>query len=606
MNEEFKRHLEILQKKDAHYLGLNWKNSAAFFKKEAEAGRDISAAADALKNVFYESAQVPVMDEVSAALIYQSINDSDFSDLDGLIQNTAYPDFIFSVFLTVAENKDHLEPAVPFLLSCFAEKKDPALPILKEIIRKSSDREKLIGESADFFLKKKKKLLPGFLKSLAGSKISINSEIHRLNDFFRSEKDLSILSESLSAIAESGADLSPLEENLVSLLKKRKKTHRRIFSRCICIHWIYRDQKDNLEKMISDRSSDVRYGSCSSIIFSLYRNPSSQYFLEKLLIFLWDSEEEIRKTAVNRLRIFESENPEYILKVTQLKELIQKSPKISTELFDLLLFFAGTTVKNAESVLDISFLLNHPEKGKLAELCISKVSGTETCRICLAIPRNKLYYWDFEVPKEILRLVPEMDFTEETPGCRRICPVCGRRYHYRFITEYEDMSSSTEIRIEKLPPEFSELPEEKEYLDQFLAVLHREMTHPEPKVRENAGFDLSVYYYLTEDYQNLFSLLRNSQDIPVQKGALKGISGRKLSEELVSVLSELLKSPDSGIRSNIAEELSGYYMQTENIEGIKNLLSASDHIFTVSPSIQKVFFSVKKVQCIWIFYIQHS
>ncbi|HNO23686.1 MAG TPA: hypothetical protein PKK94_11945, partial [Leptospiraceae bacterium] len=77
MNEEFKKHLEILQNKDSHYLGLNWKKSAAFFKKEAEAGRDISPAADALKNVFYESQQVPVMDEVSAALIYQSINDSD-------------------------------------------------------------------------------------------------------------------------------------------------------------------------------------------------------------------------------------------------------------------------------------------------------------------------------------------------------------------------------------------------------------------------------------------------------------------------------------------------------------------------------------------------
>lgn len=590
MTAEYKKHLDTLEKNDPHFLGLNWKNSAAYFKEEAKSGKVISIAVDALKNVFHESQQVPVMDEVSAALIYHSINSGDFKQLQSLIQNTSYPDFIFSVFLKISEKTENIESAVPFLLSSYSQNKKNALLILRKIIEKCKDRENLISVCADFFLRKKKLLLPEFLHSLAAGRININSAVHNLNSFFHSEKEISILEKSLTAMAESGADLSPLEENILILLKIGTAKNKRIFSLCICVHYIFSGQKEKLEKLISDKSSDIRFGACNSVIFSFYKRSYNAYHLEKIFLFLSDPEQEIRRLALNRLKIIEKENPECILNEDLIKEYICIRPEISSELFDFLCIYAGKNVSNAKCILEQSFLIEHRDREKLAETCRQMISGNETCRICLAIPRKKLYYWDFDVPKEVLKLLPEMDFTEETAGCRRVCPVCGRRYHYRFITEYEDMTSSTEIIIEKLPPQLSESPEEKEYLDRFLMTLNREISHSMETVREKASFDLSIYYYHTQDNEKLYSLLNNFQDISLQWGAIQGISGREYSEELASAAAELLNSPDSRLRSNTAAELARHYMQTYNINRITDLLSSSDQTFTVSPAIQKVYF----------------
>ena len=218
----FESHLGILNKSDPNYLTNTWKESSRFFKEIARDGKDISTAIPALKKVYRDSHQVPTMNEASAAIIYYGINVNNFKDIEELIKESQYPSFILSTFREISARNSKLELAVPLLADSYNHARNDVAKTISNILKKTKNSDFILNFVAKRILENKKlsKLFPDLLKELSGTKVNINPIINSLNLFFKDSDSIKSLDSALIWIVESGVDISPIEENILKLLKK--------------------------------------------------------------------------------------------------------------------------------------------------------------------------------------------------------------------------------------------------------------------------------------------------------------------------------------------------------------------------------------------------
>jgi sulfur relay (sulfurtransferase) DsrC/TusE family protein len=589
----FESHLGILNKSDPNYLTNTWKESSRFFKEIARDGKDISTAIPALKKVYRDSHQVPTMNEASAAIIYYGINVNNFKDIEELIKESQYPSFILSTFREISARNSKLELAVPLLADSYNHARSDVAKTISNILKKAKNPDFILNFVAKRILENKKlsKLFPDLLKELSGTKVNINPIIKNLNLFFKDSDSIKSLDSALIWIVESGVDISPIEESILNLLKKKNPEIQKNFSYYLSVHYLKTDNLNKLQIVLQDKEASIRYGAYRAIIvFRKYEIQNDSNLYSITLDSLFDIDFEIRQLGIHAFQFIKKEFKKLIFNKEIILKLIQTRKTFYKEFILFLYLISETNLEAAKFVISIISVLKNENTKYLEYTCKNILENKFTCFTCLKIPRYKLYYFDSDLPKELYELTPKINSGETYSGKILTCPLCGRKYKYSYEVETEEMTTSTQITVVRLQPIPTGDTSELKRVTKFLAMLKEDLMHPYEIVRENSANDLANYYLLKNQIKDLKKLLIESNDEVTVLGAIRGIAGKNTSIEIVELLESFLNSKNNFIRSESSLELIKFYISKNDLASIKKLLENSDHKFVVSPSIQETYF----------------
>lgn len=595
--DSFESHLTILNKSDPNYLTNTWKESSKFFKEIARTGKDISKAIPLLKKVYRESNQVPTMNEASASIIYHGININNFKDIEELIKESQYPSFILSMFREISARNSKLESAIPILVDSYNHARQDVAKTISNILKKVENPDFILNFVANRILENKKlsKLFPDLLKELSSTKVKINPIIKNLNLFFKDSDSIETLDRAMIWIVKSGVDISPIEENILNLIQRNSTEMQKNFSYYLSVHYLNTDNKDKLQILLDHKQKSIRYGAYKAVIvFRKYEIKKNSYIYSLFMESLFDIDLEIRQLSIHAFQIIKNDfkklnfNKEFILTLINTKKIFYK------EFILYLYLISETDLEAAKFVLSILPILKNESTKYLEYTCKNILENKFTCFTCLKIPRYKLYYFDSDLPEEVYELSPKINRGETYFEKSLTCPHCGRKYKYSYEVEIEEMTTSTQITIIRLPPAEKGNTFQDNKITAFLSMLKDDLMHPLEIVRENSAYDLANYYLQKNQLEDLKKLLTESKDEATELGAIKGIAGKISLVEIAEILESFLNSNNQLIRSESSSELTRFYLSRNDFTNLKKLLENSDHQFIVSPCIQKTYFTFEK------------
>ncbi|MBI3815456.1 MAG: TMEM43 family protein [Nitrospinae bacterium] len=135
---EFEKNRKMLETSGLGFDELA--KSAAFFKKAAEDGEDISPVVESLKKLFSRCSQVPIMQNIADALTIYYVNKKELEPLKELLKTTC-GDLVLQAAIKKYNKESNFEFTLPFLVDI-----DPGHIVYSDEIKKyiKADKEKLL------------------------------------------------------------------------------------------------------------------------------------------------------------------------------------------------------------------------------------------------------------------------------------------------------------------------------------------------------------------------------------------------------------------------------------------------------------------------------
>ncbi|MGV8125367.1 MAG: hypothetical protein AB2L14_36945 [Candidatus Xenobiia bacterium LiM19] len=603
------KYREYLEKEDSGHCG-QWQEALLFFKGRAEAGEDISPAVHAIKKAYLDSRNVDIMACAADALTAHFLNCGAFDELSGLIRRREFGAYITEAMCRSAERGAVAPGSVFLLVESLAfswltryKAKDAIVHYI------GSDAERM---KAVLAIMSEKAWLRGQIPFLMREPLSagkkppshvIAAGVPVLALLLGGGKHRDDASDSLRWLAEDGVDISAALPVLEKALACESPAVRMNAAFCIAFDCLAgrEDDPSGVDRLLSHGNPEIRAGAgraCGAVLISWRQHLKP--LASRIARMLCDTISAIRLDAFQILEkaVREGLDPEPGLDAVAY--LLQNIEQKESHILLYLVSLAGNSRDRARILLDVAAGLKLHDGGNLRKLttCCREICAGEyiaPCPICRYIPRDGSYSCEYDIPVEVLKLVPEEPV--RNGGLRR-CHRCGSHYAIEFSEEWESptegMGCAVTITVRRLNPaealcvlKGDGLEELKKDYAGLIQRAERSIAHPETYLREDAACALTAHYLQNGEWERLAGILHN-RDGKVRLAALL-TAGRfdpaKL-EHLTGAIQILTRDRDVEISKLAAVTLCRYFSLTRDTDRLKALAGNPD------PAVRKTVFDV--------------
>ena len=399
-------------------------------------------------------------------------------------------------------------------------------------------------------------------------------------------------------LVEMGVDVSMALPAIEAQIDGSSENARRQASYCSAVyHMDHRGDFTVIDRLLSDTRTSVRTGAIDALRLLLTRRKA--YIREcgsRTVKMLVDSDEAIRKAAYSLLEGAFRNGMDIDPGIDAINHVLWHRDKGDEYLFRYLVSRAEKSRETVQAILGVTEEASSSHAATMERLmryCREIIAGTHipSCSLCKFIPREFSCSLECDVPKEVMKLLPEMPIS--SPGLRQ-CPRCGNYYKTSYSFEYESptdgMSVSLDIGIRRLSPpealhfiEGGDLDNLRKSYDGLIEKAARLLEHPERYLREDAVCTLTLHYLGRKNWIEITSLIRNDDDV-VKLTSLKILSQCEMPELDGAAVSieALLNNTGIEVRKHAAMLLARYYFHIRNTEKLKKMAEMDDPVVTTA------------------------
>lgn len=454
--DEFNVQLEIIRKSDNDFLHPNWLKAAKYFFHQAKHEHDIKEAVPYLLEIYTESNHIDIMEAAANAVIIHLLRNQKISEIKQILQTKQYPEYFLRPIHDFLQVNTDLTNLLPYLGSLMLSQQFVInnlfikyIKLNPEHIDKRTEQIVLVFQLNQTY----KSYFPRFLRDAASENIQVNHFLHVLIPYFHDKKLRLNTAREIQGIMSIVHPDEKFVDTLQQLLQDKDIAGK--ISAGLAHLFLKTKNFEQLDLLLNHSFIDIQKAAVQILTNNSISDLSDSEVLQRIIKAFLSSYRQFSGLAYECL-IRSFKNKSKILPDFQTFETLLHAANQNPERDEVIEYIILCMQENHELAQQVITWYQSFASRPVAEIIqiaaqqILSETYHKPCSICMHIPRCKTYFFIADIPSEVEMLLPKTNYLERAESKILTCPECGNLYTYTQLQEFEDMTISTEIDLERI------------------------------------------------------------------------------------------------------------------------------------------------------------